>query len=199
MLIGGALVIAIVKLNLNYKKSIRSRKRKPKINDCIFFAPTVGQCKSIKSNTKDYCGSLICSYCSYNKLVNYIDSAQHHIDVCVYLLTSEEICASLIKLLKSNVYVRIIVDKQMSEEAASGKVVIFRKECVPIKVVETTQIMHNKFVIIDQEIVITGSCNWTMQGLGGNYENAVITNNAEIVRKFMQYFEDLWNEQHAMY
>lgn len=74
--------------------------------------------------------------------------------------------------------------------------------------------MHHKFCIIDSPqrndaifkkqnkaakryptrgLVMTGSLNWTMQGFGGNWENILITSNAEYVRNYSEEFERIWN------
>lgn len=52
--------------------------------------------------------------------------------------------------------------------------------------------MHNKFVIIDQSIVITGSANWTMNGFFGNFENVIISNESSLVQSFLTNFETVW-------
>lgn len=52
--------------------------------------------------------------------------------------------------------------------------------------------MHHKFVIIDDDILITGSANWTMQALFGNAENIIITNHPVLLKRFVEEFEKLW-------
>lgn len=34
--------------------------------------------------------------------------------------------------------------------------------------------MHNKYAIIDDEYVVTGSFNWTEHAIKNNYENLII-------------------------
>lgn len=38
-------------------------------------------------------------------------------------------------------------------------------------------------------ICITGSCNWTMQGFAGNWENIIITSDPAIVKPFRREFD----------
>lgn len=54
-------------------------------------------------------------------------------------------------------------------------------------------LMHHKFVIIDDDILITGSANWTMQALFGNTENIIITNHSVLVKRFVDEFKKLWD------
>lgn len=52
--------------------------------------------------------------------------------------------------------------------------------------------MHHKFVIIDNNILISGSINWTRSAFFGNFENALVTNEPAIVKPFINEFERIW-------
>ncbi len=49
---------------------------------------------------------------------------------------------------------------------------------------------HNKVVIIDDEVVYTGSANYTMNGLVGNYEDMLSLRDPKTVAKFSDEFEE---------
>ena len=55
-----------------------------------------------------------------------------------------------------------------------------------------TRKMHNKFVIIDEEIVLTGSYNWAKKSTSENNENVVIISEKSAVQSFTHEFEKLW-------
>lgn len=50
-------------------------------------------------------------------------------------------------------------------------------------------LVHHKFVIIDNNIVMTGSINWTKSAFFGNFENVLVTNESAIVKPFVNEFE----------
>lgn len=52
--------------------------------------------------------------------------------------------------------------------------------------------MHHKFVIIDNNLLITGSFNWTRQAIVGNQENLVILNHPDVLEEFKKEFRKLW-------
>ena len=54
--------------------------------------------------------------------------------------------------------------------------------------------MHHKFVVIDNEMLVNGSFNWTTQAVVGNFENVLITNNPSIVKPYEEEFKRLWTE-----
>lgn len=45
-----------------------------------------------------------------------------------------------------------------------------------------------------QGVCITGSCNWTMQGFAGNWENIIVTSNQTIISGFQREFERIWSD-----
>ena len=56
----------------------------------------------------------------------------------------------------------------------------------------TSYLMHHKFVILDENLLITGSFNWTRQAITGNNENLIVTNQPELLCAYQDEFEKLW-------
>ena len=55
--------------------------------------------------------------------------------------------------------------------------------------------MHNKFVIIDSHILVTGSFNWTSQAVTGNQENLVIIEpSQDIIKAYQSEYDKLWEQ-----
>jgi len=52
--------------------------------------------------------------------------------------------------------------------------------------------MHNKFAVIDQRIVITGSYNWTTNATQNNDENLIIITSRDAAAKYNVEFERIW-------
>lgn len=53
--------------------------------------------------------------------------------------------------------------------------------------------MHHKFAIVDDEILINGSFNWTEQATFGNWENVIITSvPVKMVESYVDHFNSLW-------
>ena len=52
--------------------------------------------------------------------------------------------------------------------------------------------MHNKFCIIDDELVITGSYNWTTSADLKNDENVLFITSDKTVRAYRVQFEKYW-------
>jgi PLD-like domain len=56
---------------------------------------------------------------------------------------------------------------------------------------DTESLVHHKFCIIDDKIVVTGSYNWTYYAENRNWENIVILNDPNIVEGFIEEFEKI--------
>ena len=54
--------------------------------------------------------------------------------------------------------------------------------------------MHNKYCLIDGELLVTGSFNWTSQAVSTNQENLIIVHDAEFVKEYQANFEELWSQ-----
>lgn len=52
-------------------------------------------------------------------------------------------------------------------------------------------LVHHKFAVIDDEIVITGSTNWSDSGFFSNDENLLVITSPELAAQFSQHFERL--------
>lgn len=60
-------------------------------------------------------------------------------------------------------------------------------------------LMHHKFAIIDEDIMIYGSTNWTMQAFYGNYDSILITNDDIFVKAFINEFARIWKKQDCLH
>ena len=54
--------------------------------------------------------------------------------------------------------------------------------------------MHNKFLIVDQMLVLTGSFNWTFQAGKSNQENVVVVSQKYYIDKYVSEFNNLWGQ-----
>ena len=63
------------------------------------------------------------------------------------------------------------------------------------KVVSTPNLMHNKFCILDENIVITGSTNPTNNGLDKNFNNLVVIQSNYLARNYLQEFEEIKSQR----
>jgi phosphatidylserine/phosphatidylglycerophosphate/cardiolipin synthase-like enzyme len=56
---------------------------------------------------------------------------------------------------------------------------------------EAAQKMHNKFMVLDDQVIV-GAGNFTTGGLKSNFENFYVIRDPKVVQDFANYFEKLW-------
>lgn len=136
----------------------------------------------------------------FNKISSHIrfllQDASSKVLVAMAWFTSEELFSELIKCLRRGVLVDLVLlDNPINfmEYApdfnefiiAGGRLYIASSE---------VGLMHHKFCVIDQKVVITGSYNWTYYAETRNLENILITDNNKVVGQFVREFTRLVEE-----
>lgn len=114
----------------------------------------------------------------------------------MYLVTLNEFEKLLTCLSERNVRVRIITDFGQDEERRlKDKVPGLQRQGIEVKCNSDTKdgaLMHNKFVIIDNRVVLSGSFNWTAKAVLRNFETVIVNDESAIVNRFVGQFRDLW-------
>ena len=122
-------------------------------------------------------------------LLNYISSTKSSLDVCMYTLTGQVFLEALVKAHHQGIMVRVITDNEIE---TSTQVVQLRRAGIQVRSSNSSFFMHHKFAVIDKKIIITGSLNWTLQGINGNQENIIITDQEQVLKPFIEQFMLLW-------
>jgi phosphatidylserine/phosphatidylglycerophosphate/cardiolipin synthase-like enzyme len=64
---------------------------------------------------------------------------------------------------------------------------------IPVILDKNPNSMHNKFCVIDNSIIITGSMNLSNNGVSNNDESLVIVYDKDVANKYSTYFNKYWN------
>jgi len=54
--------------------------------------------------------------------------------------------------------------------------------------------MHNKFMVVDREFLLTGSFNWTFQAGSSNQENLLVVDHPFYIERYYREFQNLWTQ-----
>ncbi|WP_313690468.1 phospholipase D-like domain-containing protein [Pantoea sp.] len=119
-------------------------------------------------------------------VLSFIRGADTTIDIAAYDLTSLPVAQSLSDTTEHGVAVRIVADEKKSCGLWSG---------VNVRINSMFSIMHNKFIIADDNRIETGSFNFTSSAEKRNTKNAVvISGEPGIYSQYQTKFKRLWNE-----
>lgn len=121
-------------------------------------------------------------------IVNEISSARSEILIQAYSFTSAPIADSLVRAAKRGVNVAAILDKSQRKEKYTSATFLSNSG-VPVFIDSAHAIAHNKVIIIDREIVITGSFNFTKAAEEKNAENLLIIRSRDLAREYIRNWE----------
>jgi phosphatidylserine/phosphatidylglycerophosphate/cardiolipin synthase-like enzyme len=125
-------------------------------------------------------------------IVPLINDAQKYVYIPAFFLTHRKLAKSLVEAHKRGVDVKIIVDA-VSVQGKYPSHRYLRANAIAVKVENFAGKMHMKSIIIDDNILVIGSMNFTNQGESKNDENAVIIkNNSKMAVKYRKHFMQLW-------
>jgi phosphatidylserine/phosphatidylglycerophosphate/cardiolipin synthase-like enzyme len=121
-------------------------------------------------------------------IINQIDNAKSEIFVQAYSFTSATIAKALLNAHKRGVKVEVILDKSQRKEKYTSATFLSNAG-IPTYIDDKHAIAHNKIMIIDRAIIITGSFNFTKAAEEKNAENLLILKNKELAKVYI----DNWN------
>jgi phosphatidylserine/phosphatidylglycerophosphate/cardiolipin synthase-like enzyme len=117
-------------------------------------------------------------------IISQIDKAKTEILVQAYSFTSAPIAKALLNTHKRGVKVEAILDKSQRREKYTSATFLANSG-IPTFIDDRHAIAHNKIMIIDREIVITGSFNFTKAAEEKNAENLLIIRNKALAKSYM--------------
>jgi phosphatidylserine/phosphatidylglycerophosphate/cardiolipin synthase-like enzyme len=125
-------------------------------------------------------------------LISWIDSAEKKLDAAIYGLTDDAIAEAFVRAKARGVAIRLIQDRLQSKDRHCAlKPIQNAGILVRIQSGSGGGIQHNKFLVIDNKFVVTGSFNWTYGASNKNDENFVVLDDE--AKKFEGEFERLWS------
>ena len=130
---------------------------------------------------------------SHLPIIRLYDNAEKYIHLSIYSLTKNEFAEALIKAHKRGVEVKVVIDKaQAGNQYADDE--WLENEGIEVRRDKAGGLMHNKFCIIDDVIVYTGSYNHTEGATTKNDENYIIIKDIGIAHIYETQFQKLWEK-----
>ncbi|CAN5425902.1 phospholipase D-like domain-containing protein [soil metagenome] len=122
---------------------------------------------------------------------SHINSASVSLKICIFTISDDMIAQAILAAKKRNVAIQLLTDNDKLLDLGSD-ITQLSKEGIAVKVDNTSNHMHHKFMVIDEKTLLTGSYNWTRSAEKFNQENIIVTSEAGLVRSFCVEFERLW-------
>ena len=135
------------------------------------------------------------------RVIELIDDAEKTIDVGQFTFSDQNIEAALVRAHERGVDVRIAIDAGQDRDGSVTR--RLADAGLNVRFVRGAQVgnqdryglMHSKFMIVDHEILLTGSNNWSSTGTSTNEENTIIMSSVSqdgLIHAFRCHFEAAW-------
>jgi len=134
-------------------------------------------------------------------ILKEIERAEKEINIAMYIFTDRELSNSLVSAKERGVKIKVLLDGKSAEEISYSKHYFLSENNINVRLDKAHAsygdkyegIMHNKFAIIDNSTLITGSYNWTHSAEELNDENLlIIKDEKRLIHKFSGKFIELW-------
>ena len=128
------------------------------------------------------------------QLQNLLISARQSVKIAVSWFTNFSLFKQIGQMAENGINVQLIINNDLINNG--GYCLNFNElidKGVMISLVEFPHLLHHKFVIIDDYLLVTGSYNWTRFS-EKNYENIVVICDESVIKQFCNEFDELLNK-----
>ena len=127
-----------------------------------------------------------------DQILYWISRANASIQIMVYSFTLDSIGDALIEASDRGVEVLVVFEEnQLSQYSEYQKLL---DAGISVRTDSNSRSMHNKVMIVDGVIVITGSFNYSNNGENYNNENIIVVNSIYIAGLYGEEFLEIWDE-----
>jgi phosphatidylserine/phosphatidylglycerophosphate/cardiolipin synthase-like enzyme len=124
------------------------------------------------------------------ELLDHLNAAVSSIDVAIYSLSRVSVRDALIAAHNRGVTVRVVADDDAYAEAEyAPHFQALQSAGVPLVLDNRSSLMHNKFFVIDGQIVWSGSTNMIDTGFSYNHNNSLVFTSTELAAIYRTEFE----------
>jgi phosphatidylserine/phosphatidylglycerophosphate/cardiolipin synthase-like enzyme len=128
------------------------------------------------------------------QLLKVIQNAKQSLYFLAYSFTSDDLAKALIERFKQGVRIEGVMESSQQASNSGTEYDRFRSAGLNVRLDANPNQMHDKLMIIDSQIVVTGSFNYTYSAEKYNDENLLVIYNPQVAELYLAEFERLFNQ-----
>jgi len=189
------LLMTTVKTTLSLQRMTAKTRQRIAVFLCLGVLATVSWWQSVQAQPQP--AEILAIYFTppagaASGLIKQIDGAKKSIKVMAYGFTATNLAEALVRAKRRGIDVTLIQDEKSAQN---------NRETLPILLVAGIQvrsdgkhaIQHNKVMLIDDDIVITGSYNFTKSAEKRNAENIMIVRSTYAAKRYADNWKIHWD------
>ncbi len=126
------------------------------------------------------------------RILDILRSAQTSIYFMAYSFTRADFAQALTEKARDGVEVQGVFEKRQIQAGGDAVWNALTEAGLEVRLDGNRYNMHSKVFLVDQQIVVTGSYNFTQSAERQNDENVLIIHNAEIARAYWAEWQKVW-------
>lgn len=130
------------------------------------------------------------------RLLELIRDAQKSINFLAYSFTSDSLAEAILSRARMGVIVSGIFEESQVKLNNGSEYKRIQSAGLNVRLDGNPRNMHDKVLIIDEQIVVTGSYNFSRSAEESNDENTLIIHNADIAAQYLAEFNRIYNKGH---
>jgi phosphatidylserine/phosphatidylglycerophosphate/cardiolipin synthase-like enzyme len=121
-----------------------------------------------------------------DKLVDLVNSAQKSVRFIIFTYTDKNLANAMIGRFQAGVDVAGVIENRGASQGVMPSLFCAQ---VPVKVDGNKYTMHHKVIVIDNNIVVTGSFNFTRSADTENDDNVLVINDPSVAKQYLDEFD----------
>ncbi|CAD8064085.1 unnamed protein product [Paramecium primaurelia] len=139
---------------------------------------------------------------NFHIYVEFLKQCQKKLIVCMYQISHKILVNILIDLSLNGRDIQIVTNSNNDDNKVKSTLLMMIQsslEKIKIAVYEKQLcLMHSKYCVIDDQIIMTGSANWTNNAFRKNIESVVILKNEKEAQLYTCEFGKVWNQSQIL-
>jgi phosphatidylserine/phosphatidylglycerophosphate/cardiolipin synthase-like enzyme len=128
------------------------------------------------------------------QLVELVSDAEESVYFMAYSFTSDDLARALLERHQAGVEVAGVMEARQVESNTGSDYERLRAEGIDVRLDGNPDNMHHKLLIIDGQIVVTGSFNFSRSAEERNDENILVVHAPQLAALYLGEFEEVFSE-----
>ncbi len=127
------------------------------------------------------------------RIIELVDDAETSVYFMAFAFTDDDIAQAMVQQHRAGLEVRGVIEAR-NVNGTGSDVESMRQAGVHVLSDGNPYVMHHKVIIIDEEIVVTGSYNFSASAAKSNDENVLVVHSSEIAAQYMSEFRRVYQK-----
>lgn len=124
-------------------------------------------------------------------VTSWLDKSNSTVCAAIYSFTSDDISAAFIRAKQRGVNITLSMDSgQLNVQG--GEYLTLKNASILVRVDKRSGLLHDKYIVIDGKVVITGSYNWSANAEDTNRENLIVLQDPALASLYLKNCQDIY-------